>query len=487
MSRPDRLRQLIVVGVLVILALAALRDLSRLGAGLPWRTMDEFADFYCAGSALNHRASPYTYEPLRTCEHLVNSGTNFRGKLFASNPGIAVPAPQPPYDFVAFMALARLPIATARRIDAFAIVASVVLCAIALAGMGVPLDVAAAALLLSTGFVELNTAQIVPFALLALVLGGLALARRREALAGVLAALTAIEPTVGVPVIVATLLFVPRARIAVTVTTLLLILAAVAVVGARGAVEYLTVVLPAHAGSEIRFPFQYSLTYALASAGLAPAVARFAGTLSYFILFAIGLMLAPRLQRALGRRELLIFIPALCAVIAGAFLHQEELCFALPAILVLAVATQGPIRSFFAIAVCVLSIPWLLVWGEKQLLLAAIFVCAVILLRLRIDLRVALVTLCALAATMYLFELAPPHLPIPAQIERVYAPHELAQREWRNYTDQRSTRDFLWLAIKIPTWLALLAALAIAARLARGPSQSAIAEGRLEVSTSRRI
>jgi hypothetical protein len=246
-------------------------------------------------------------------------------------------------------------------------------------------------------------------------------------------------------------------------------------------------VLPAHASSEIRFPFQYSLTYALASAGLSPVIARLAGTLSYFVLFAIGLILAPRLQRTLGRRELLVFIPALCAVIAGAFLHQEELCFALPALLVLAVATQGPIRSLFAIAVCVLSIPWLLVWGEKQLFLAAVVVCAVILLRLRIDQRIALATLCALAATIYLFELAPPHLPIPAEIERIYAPHDLVQREWRDYTEQRSTRDFLWFAIKIPTWLALLAALAIAARLGRGPSQSTIAEGRLEASISRRI
>ena len=63
--------------------LAAARDLTRLGNALPWRTMDEFADFYCAGSALDERASPYTYEPLRTCEHRVNVGDSFRGRLFA--------------------------------------------------------------------------------------------------------------------------------------------------------------------------------------------------------------------------------------------------------------------------------------------------------------------------------------------------------------------------------------------------------------------
>lgn len=435
--------------------------------------MDEFPDFYCAGWALDRSESPYTFEPLHACEHRINVGNTFRGRLFASNPGVAVPAPQPPYDFLPFMGLARLPVAHARVVDAVAIVASVALCAAALAALGVPLDLAVAALALSTGYVELNTGQIVPFALLALVLCGLALARQRDALAGILAVLTAAEPTAGIPVIAAVLLFVPRARIAVVASALGLALLSVAIVSPRGLLGYFMMVLPAHAGSELHFPFQYSLTYALAYFGCSPAVAQSAGTISYLVLAGSGLFLARRASLALQRRELIVFLPALCCVIAGPFLHQEELCLALPALLVLAIATHGRARTLAAFALCVLSLPWILVWGTKQLFIASILVCAVILFRLRIDLRVAVGFLCVIAATLYFFELNPPHLPVPAaSAQRTYAPAELVQNEWRNYTEGRSTSDPLWFAIKLPTWAALLAALAIAFRYGLRPPRA---------------
>ena len=184
---------------MTVLGIAALRDLSRLDNALPWRTMDEFADFYCAGWAIDQRADPYRYEPLHACEHRVNVGNGFRAGLFASNPPVAVPAPQPPFDFVPYAALARLPATQARIVDGVAIVAAVAVCAMALAALGVPLGLSLAALTLSVAYVELNTAQIVPFALLALVLGGLALARGRYVLAGILLTLSAIEPSAGLP------------------------------------------------------------------------------------------------------------------------------------------------------------------------------------------------------------------------------------------------------------------------------------------------
>ena len=474
MNSPRRLWGLAIAVVLLVLAVAALRDLSRMGEASAWRTMDDFPDFYCAGWVLNRGASPYTYEPLHSCEHRVNVGETFRGRLFASNPGIAVPAPQPPFDFLPFMGLARLPFTDARTIDGVAILVSVALCVATLAGLGLPWELSAAALALSTGYAELNTGQIAQFALLALVLCGLALARKHDVIAGILAAFTAIEPTAGVPVIAAALLFVPRARAAVIVTVLVLALCSIALVGVRGFAGYFTAVLPAHAGSELHFPFQYSLTYAAASLGAAPAAARLAGAMSYLVMVVVGLILATRTSAALRRRELLVFLPALCAVIGGAFLHQEELCFALPTLLVLAIATQGRMRIAAAFALCVLSIPWILVWGSKQLFLASLFVCAVILLRLRLDLRIAFGSLCVIAAAMYAFELHPPHLPVPPRAALgAYAPNQLVQVEWRDYAQARSTRDPLWLAIKLPTWIALLAALGLAARCSlRSPPAS---------------
>ena len=179
--------RILLVAFLLLLGLAALRDFARLGDALPWRAMADFPDFFCAGDALDARASPYTYQPLHACEHRVNTGTTFRGRVFAANPSLAVPAPQPAYDFLPFMALARLPFPLARVIHATAILVAVILCAAALAGLGVPLSLAAAALLLSTAYAGLNTGQIVPFSLAALALCGFLLSRGRDSLAGVLA------------------------------------------------------------------------------------------------------------------------------------------------------------------------------------------------------------------------------------------------------------------------------------------------------------
>ena len=456
----------LLVAFLLLLGLAALRDFARLGDALPWHAMADFPDFFCAGDALDARASPYTYEPLHACEHRVNTGTTFRGRVFAANPSLAVPAPQPAYDFLPFMALARLPFPLARVIHATAILVAVILSAAALAGLGVPLSLAAAALLLSTAYAGLNTGQIVPFSLAALALCGFLLSRGRDSLAGALAAATAIEPTVGLPVALATLLFVPRARVALTITAAAFAAAALLLLGPNGLAAYFTGVLPAHAASELFFPFQYSLTYLATYAGLGSAAARAAGAVSYVLLLAVGLWLAPRTQRALARRELLVFIPALCAVTAGPFLHQEELSFALPALLVLAVATRGAARAVLAAALCALSIPWIAVWGMKQLFLASLFVCAVILSTLRIGRWAAVGIFCATALTIYAFELRPPHLPAPVAIIRQYSPVEFAEVAWRDYTAARATDDPLWVLIKVPAWAALLATLTVAVRRA---------------------
>ena len=448
---------------LALLGIAAVRDVARLGGSLPWHQMFDFPDFYCAGAVLDYGADPYRYEPLHRCEHAV-SGDALASGFFWSNPNIAIPAPQPPYDFPPFMALAPLFCTANAGMPGVA----------ALAALGVPLEVALAALALSTVYVELSAGQIVPFALLALALCGLALARRQDALAGVLAALTAIEPIVGVPVIAATLLFVPRARATVLASAFVLAVLSAVIVGPRVLFEYFTAVLPAHANSELYFPFQYSLTYVLGFLGLAPSVARLAGAISYLVLLVVGLRLAPAASTALRRRELLVFLPALCAVIGGPFLHQEELCFAIPALAILAIDTQGKTRAVAAVALCALSIPWILIWGAKQLFLASLFVCAVILLRLRVDLRIGFATLVVIAAIIYAFWLAPLRIS-PAPPLRTYAANELAQNSWRDYTESLKTPDVLWLAIKFPTWGALLAALAIAAGCARrspSPSES---------------
>jgi hypothetical protein len=458
--------------VLLLLGLAAVRDLSRLGSASPWRTMADFPDFYCAGAALDRNASPYTYEPLHTCEHAVNTGGLFRSAFFAANAALAVPAPLPAYDFLPFMALARSPPPRAALLDAAAILMAVVASALALWRLGVPFGVVAAALALSTAYMELNTGQIVPFALLALALTGLALSRGHQILAGGLAVFVLIEPVVGLPVVVATFLFVPRARWSLLLFAAFFAAVARLLVGTPALMQYVTAVLPAQSGSEVHFPFQYSLTYLLGQAGVPSGAAALAGAASYVFMLAVGLAIAPRVSRRLARPELIVFIPALCSTIGGAYLHPEELCFAIPALLVLAIAAGRASRTLPAFALCALAVPWILVWGSKQLFAASIFVCAVILLQLRVDLRAATLTLCLIAGIIYAFELHPPSLPIVPAASQAYARGALVQDEWRYYAQQRSSGDPLWLAIKIPTWAALLAGLLLAERRARSYSVS---------------
>ncbi|MBV9057328.1 MAG: DUF2029 domain-containing protein [Candidatus Eremiobacteraeota bacterium] len=449
-------RKLIITLAIAALGVFAIRDFIRLGDALPWRTMDEFADFYCAGRAVAAHANPYTYEPLHRCEHEVNVGRSFRASVFRSDPAVAIPAPLPPYDLLPFAALSPWPLPAGRWTTAAAIVVAVALCVGLLAAFGIPILLGAAALALSAGDASLNTAQIVPFALLALVACGLTLARNRDGWAGAFAALTAIEPVVGLPVMLACFCFAPRARLTLVLTAAILGLCAIAAVGPLTVVTYLSAVIPAQTGSEAHFPFQYGLTYVLARLGLSIPAARVAGDLSYILLVALGIVAARRAAIATGRRELLVFFPAVACVIAGPYVHAEELCLAIPGALVLAAASAAGRRALLAGALCILSIPWLLSWGEKQLYLAALLSCVAIVSSLRIALVPAVSIVVSIGLALYFFELHPPSLAVPHLAgTHAYSAGELVQVEWRDYAEARSTSDPLWFAIKIPTWAAL--------------------------------
>jgi hypothetical protein len=182
---------------------------------------------------------------------------------------------------------------------------------------------------------------------------------------------------------------------------------------------------------------------------------------------AAALVIAPRTSAQLKRRAFIVFVPALCCVIGGTFLHQEELCFAIPAVTLLAWETTGRQRAIATVALCLLAVPWIPVWGSKQLLLVSLLVVATILVQLRLELRTSLITLGAIAAAIYCFELAPPRLPAPSGMPPVYTASQLVSLEWRDYTALRETHDPLWFAIKLPTWGALLASLAIALSISR--------------------
>lgn len=455
-ARASNAGRVVVIVALTLLAVAAVRDFARLGDALPWRQLYDFSDFYCAGSALDVRADPYRYESLRGCEHRVNTGEAYR-----RDPRLVVPAPLPPYDFPPFMAAARLNFNLARALHAVAITAAVAACMFGLSLLSVPLDVAALALLLPAGFVLLSAGQVVPFALVALVYCGVALAKGRPVVAGVLGALTLIEPHLGLPVVVALLCCAPRTRPALLLAGAALAITAFTVAGASGVTEYLARVLPAQAAAETGYAYQYSLTYLLSAAGLAPNLALLAGEAWYAAMLVIGVLLGTRLARSLNAPELLVYLPAALSIFGGPYVHMVNVAFAIPAAIVLATRLRGPARDIALIAVALLAVPWIAAWIAKKLFLASVFVVAVLLLRLRAGLTLSIAVPCIIALTLYAFELAPP-APMVAVTTRAFAPGELAQAAWADYVAALPKPDVGWLLIKLPTWLGLTGILAAA-------------------------
>ncbi|MBV8197351.1 MAG: hypothetical protein JO263_04400, partial [Candidatus Eremiobacteraeota bacterium] len=403
MMRGRSVMALAAVVVIALLAVAALRDLARLGPGAPWRQLYDFADFYCAGEALDRHFDPYRYEPLHRCEHTVNQSEAYR-----SDPARAVPAPLPPYDFPPLMVLARLSYANARTLDALAIVAATVLCIALLATLDIPLELAAAALIFPAGYVLLAAGQVVPFAFAALVGCGVALRRRHDMLAGALAALTLVEPHLGLPVWLATLVWLPRCRLAAATTAAALGCIGVAVVGAAASVEYVTRVLPAQAAAEHAYAYQYSFTYLLATLGMPPTWALLLGDASYAVMLAVAVWASGRVAAKLRRPEMFAFVPAACSVIGGPYVHMVDLTLAIPAALVLATALSGRAKATATVALALLTIPWIPVWITKKLFLATLFVATVLLWRVQVARAAFIASVATIALALYLIELFPP-------------------------------------------------------------------------------
>ncbi|HEY6449621.1 MAG TPA: hypothetical protein VIX60_02965 [Candidatus Cybelea sp.] len=439
---------------LALLGIAALRDFARLGEAFPWRQLYDFPDFYCAGSALDRSADPYRYEPLHRCEHAVNVGPAYR-----KDPRRVVPAPLPPYDFPPLMLAARLSFPIARTVGALAIVAALLAATLGLALVAVPLDVAALALALPAGYVLLNAGQVVPFALVALIFCGVALARRRDNLAGIFAALSLIEPHLGLPVCAAVLCWVSRARLSLLATALVLAGVGAATVGLLGTAEYVARVLPAQAAAETAYVYQYSLTYLLRTAGVPPGPALIAGDVSYAAMLGLGVWLGRRVAQTLGHRELIAYLPGACSLIGGPYVHMVDLSFAIPATLVLTGTLQGRPRNVAVVALCLLAVPWILVWITKKLFLATVFVVAVLLLRLRTERAVTVGTLASIATSIYALELAPPAALVATTVGS-FAANDLAQQAWHAYVTQLGSGSVTWLLVKVPTWAALIAMLA---------------------------
>jgi len=302
----------------------------------------DFHAFYCAGSALNHHVDPYRFGYLARCE----------GQLHA------IPAPLPGYDLALFAALARLPFAWANGVFLAACTCAVAIAVACLRSLtGLPPALVIAALFLSDFFVSVHGGQIVAFALASVTLAAWLAESGNPRLAGVAALGGLVEPHVGLGACVAFALASRPARLPIALGVAALALFSVATNGWNLNWEYLNEVLPRHAASEIAHHSQLSLAHVLHVAGFGDRIALLAGSVSFGVTLVAGVLIGLRLSREGGGLGFAMTLPPALSLIGGAFIHDNQICFALPAAL-MAYARFPRWRLQTAVAVCLLSVPW---------------------------------------------------------------------------------------------------------------------------------
>ena len=415
------------------------------------RQMLDFRVAYCAGAAVDTRADPYRIEPARSCQHRYPAGPLVR------SPNLVMPFVSPGYVAAAMGAFAELPFPLAAVLFEALTFAAIVLSIVLLARtLSVPLVTATAALLLSQ-FPTLTLGQFTGFELLALAATAAALAARRDALAGVLAAGTLIEPHVGAFVVLALAACVPRSRVALALSAIASVAIAIAATSWGEQLTNLRVNLPAQAFASLHSQDQYGLSYLLALAGAPDRVALGLGTASTLVLLLLAIACARATERA-GERAGIALIPAALSVTGGAYIHLTQIALAVPAALLLVKLAPTRLGRLLAgSALVLLAIPWFYPAMVKGLLAFALVTCAILVWFLTKG--SARTTAYAVVACGLALWVAENHLPPaePTPIVRAWPADALVEDEWREFIDGSSVPSAFYLAAKLPTWIGLLA------------------------------
>jgi hypothetical protein len=267
------------------------------------------------------------------------------------------PAPIPAYDVALFAIVARLPYTFAAylwlALSTVAIFGGAIFFARA-ADLPPPLVAGTFAIIAETA---LYYGQLTPIALGALCLAAFAAQRGRMWLAGAAVVAATIEPHVGIPALLAAAIYLPRSRAAIGAGLVVMLLASLAGCSFQEDVQYVTSVMPLHIRAEVPMVNQYSLTWLLAAVGVPVEVAVKAGSLSYLIMIAVGLWLAPRVARAVESDAAIVLVPVACAMLGGPFIHDNQVALALPAILLIAGRVRRPTPLLW-LAVALLAVRW---------------------------------------------------------------------------------------------------------------------------------
>lgn len=438
-----------------LFALIVVYGLQSLGTGSLVRpNVVDFRVIYCGELAVvRERADPYRVEPLRACEHRVQPE--------AGEPAWSVtPFPLPGYAAAAIAPISLLPYELARWAWIALLAVSFALAAAAIAGI---LEVSAFAVGLvfapTLGILNIHYGEPVLISVAALCLAAFAVAGKRPKLAALAAAVSMIEPHVGLPAALGVFVFVPEARRTLAILAAALAALSVATLGVGTNVEYVRGFLPAQARAELIADDQFSLSHVAYLFGAASQTALFLGSLSYAVMTLAGLWIARAFVNRSSTRALYVLVPVATAMIGGPFIHDVQIAAALPAAVVLA-------RRYWTarIAVALLALDWSQPVAHLVIpaLVAAVGTSVIVLhgvRPVRRALYAAAATAGVLALALALPLQAPPLSTSAAQPAPTVAASELSSIPWGlriKATPDWSENTLRPILVKLPVWLGLL-------------------------------
>lgn len=315
--------------------------------------------FYCAGFAWDHGGNPYHAEPLYYCE--AHRTDNAYSRLM---PGVALPAPVPAYDIAAFGLLARLPFPVAKLLWGSILGFCISVAVLALARL-TKISATVIFAILATGLVgpSLALGQIVPLYLAASCIAMMFVSEGKYRCAAVAAACSLVEPHLGLPLCIGLALWVAQSRAVLALSVSTLCIVALAALGLVQNIEYVTVVLPLHALSELASDNQLSSSVVMHALGFSDEAALRGGSIAYAIATIAGAYFGGLAAKQFRNAAFVIAVPAAFSLLGGTFLHGTDIVAAIPLVLLLFVYAPAH-RTWHVAALVLLSIPFSSIQGE---------------------------------------------------------------------------------------------------------------------------
>ena len=424
----------------------------------------DFRALYCGGRVTLQGANPYRVEPLRTCE---NAGVSA-----LDDPRAVLPAPYPGYALALFSLVARMPYHLSKAVWLAVLAGSLVISASICARLsGWPIASVLLMLAPATILSNIYYGAAPPLAMLGLLLAVCAVVGQHGARAAPALGLAMIDPHIALPSVIGFFLRSRRGRIPLIIMVAGLIGVSLWAIGYAANIEYFTRVLPEQANAEALFHWQYSLTHVLAISGVPVAVALALGSLSYAVIAACAIFFAVREPRTDDGAARAILLPAAAVCIGGTYIHYLQFALAFPAAFLLApsVRTQLDRILLFTAFVGLMISPFI----ETNRIAFVLFIiaCSTAAVRLWPNRSVrSAVAGAGFGLALALSIHALPHsrtIAVRAQPVASVSPDSSGSVLWGAYLSAQNLpieSDARYVAVKFPSWIALLALIFLAFR-----------------------